>query len=197
VVEGFLLPDTPISLELAVNQVSRCTFDRSHNRDQRVDLVRLLIDERRENQMHMVRHDDGDVKFVLYPMVMTTGRKHKITRYGRQDPSKFGDKRDEMRREVFLEMRQIASIELHAKILACSRWSSCRGSSKMLTGIPTVGMAIGCVGADASSAPLAKRAFGSNVKARTAIRTNSSKALSSPLRAAARNPGRGVRGYTS
>jgi hypothetical protein len=51
-----------------------------------------------------------------------------------------------------------------------------------------VGMATACVGADASSAPLAKRAFGSNVKARTPTRTNSSKALSSPLRASRATP---------
>lgn len=37
------------------------------------------------------------------------------------DPTKFRNEGDEMRREIFLEMRQIAPIKLHAGSLACRR----------------------------------------------------------------------------
>jgi len=51
-------------------------------------------------------------------VVVTTARKHNIPRCGWKNPSKLRDEGNEVRREIFLQVRQIAPIELHAEIVS-------------------------------------------------------------------------------
>jgi len=66
----------------------------------------------------MIGHHDCNVKLVLPAMIVAAGTKHDIPRPIGKNPSEFCHKRDEVRREVSLQMRQVPSIGLHSKILS-------------------------------------------------------------------------------
>ena len=65
--------------------------------------------------MCVVGHDDGHVQFVLASMVVETTREDNVTCYRRQNPTEFSNESDEVGREVFLQVRQIAAVELICK----------------------------------------------------------------------------------
>ena len=77
----------------------------------------LLVNQWRKSQVHMIGHDDRHIQFVFDSMVVKTRSKHQITRLRWQNPSELRNESDEVRREIFLQMRQISSIKLHAQIL--------------------------------------------------------------------------------
>ncbi len=66
----------------------------------------------------MIGHDDDYVQLVVKSMTVATRRQHNITRQRRQNPPEFRHERNEMRSEIFLQMGQIAPVELHTQILS-------------------------------------------------------------------------------
>jgi len=96
-----------------IDRPRRSRLGRLHNPDQRNDFPSLLIDLRGENHVHVIGHHNANIQLVSSPMVMKTRCQYDISRDWRQDPAKLSDARDEVRREVFLEMRQVAAIRLH------------------------------------------------------------------------------------
>ena len=68
--------------------------------------------------MHVIRHHDRYVQFIFLSMIMATTRKVDVPSTRRHYPAKLCHERNEMRCEVFLQMRQISTIELHTGILA-------------------------------------------------------------------------------
>ena len=84
----------------------------------RVNLLLRLIDQGGEDQMNVVWHGNCGVEFVLETMVMPARGENNVASNWRQDPAEFCHKSDEMRGKVSLQVRQIASIELHTGILS-------------------------------------------------------------------------------
>ena len=68
----------------------------------------------------MVWHYDRDIQFVFAAMVSAAGRKGDIASQGRQLPPELRDECDEMRFIVPLQMRKMASVGLHPRILTPS-----------------------------------------------------------------------------
>src|SRR5579864_8015523 len=58
-------------------------------------------------------------------MVMATRRQRNVASPSRQHPAKLRGKRNEMRFEIPLQMRQVAPIELHTRILSRRDKSTC------------------------------------------------------------------------
>jgi hypothetical protein len=63
--------------------------------------------------VYVIRHDPCHVQYIILSVVVAATKKHDVSRARGQDPTEFGDERDEVRREVLLEMGQITPIELH------------------------------------------------------------------------------------
>jgi len=102
-----------------IDRVRGGAFNRLHNLSQRNDSVANLVDGGRKNQVNVIRHDDRDPKTVSLSMVVQAAGEHNVTSPFWKSLTVFGVKGDEMRREVPLDVRQIATIELHNKILSC------------------------------------------------------------------------------
>jgi len=112
-IERLLLPNRATPSQFLVDRSGRSAFDRLKNPNQGKDLPPVLIGHWRENQMRMIGHDHSNVQFVSLAMIVATSGEHNIPSGRRQYPPEFRHKGDEVRREVFLQMRKIAAIELH------------------------------------------------------------------------------------
>ena len=115
VVKRFFLPYNSTPPHLLVDCACGRPFDRLHDPDQGKDLLPVFVNEWGKDHVDVIGHDDCGIEFVSFTMVMAARCKYEISRRGRQYPSEFCDKRDEMRGEVSLKVRQITAIELHNK----------------------------------------------------------------------------------
>ena len=61
-----------LSSQLAIDFVRGPTFDRIHNPRQRMNLERIVVNERREDHVHMVRHDYDNVQFDARTVLVQT-----------------------------------------------------------------------------------------------------------------------------
>jgi hypothetical protein len=60
------LPQFPGATKLPINLVGGSAFDRIHNFAQSIYLTGLLVNERREDHVHVVRHYDDSANVNLY-----------------------------------------------------------------------------------------------------------------------------------
>jgi hypothetical protein len=65
-VKRFDLPDRARVSEPAIDEMCRCALDRLCDLRERHNFKLLVVNQRRENQMHMVRHNHRDMKIDLY-----------------------------------------------------------------------------------------------------------------------------------
>jgi hypothetical protein len=140
----------------AINDVRRGAFDRPQNVGQWKHLIASFIDQRSQNQVDVIWHDHGDVKLVFDAVIMRTGSQNDIASRRRKNPPELGHKSYKKRSIVALKMGKIAPVELHASILSAIKAEAAKDEEKFCNDSQkrtTHG------GADASSAPRAKRAW--------------------------------------
>lgn len=116
-IKRLFLPYNPMLSHLPIDRPSRSALYSLHDSAQGKDFFSLLVDERSADEVYVVRHYDRDIEFVSLPMVVATRCQHKISCCRRQGSTELRDKGDEVGREVFLQMRQVAAVELHEKIV--------------------------------------------------------------------------------
>ena len=135
VIERFLLPNRTVPLHFLIDCASRGSFDSAQDLNEREESMVTFVDAGSQDQTHMIWHYDSDVEFVFLAVIMQA-RQHKIARTGGQDAAAVSDEGDEMRFEIPLQMRQIALIELHDKILALYHCGEKRISRKRVQRFP-------------------------------------------------------------
>ena len=119
-IERFLLPDWADVSHFSVDEVCRSTLDSSQDLDDRKDFLFLCVHAWSQDQMYMIVHDDRDIEFITNAMVMEASGKNNVASQIGQRPAKLGDEGDEMGSEIFLQVREVATVELHGEILALS-----------------------------------------------------------------------------
>ena len=116
-IKRFFLPDHSGAFRPLINSPRRCGFDGLRDPGEGKEFSQLIVNHWRKDYMHVIGHDRRHVEFISTAMIVKTGRKHDVSSDRWQDPAKFRDESDEMRREVLLQMRQVAPIEPHEWIL--------------------------------------------------------------------------------
>src|SRR5579871_2464541 len=116
-IKPLFLPHRTIPPELRIDLSCRRRLDGLHNLCQREELLSLIVNEGRENQMHMVRHNDGHIELVALSVIMAAAREHNVARRRWQDPAELRNQCNEVRGEIFLQMRQISPVEPHGRIV--------------------------------------------------------------------------------
>ena len=102
VIEGLCLPNFPLAAQGLVDAVRGGAFDGIHDLGERIDLSCGLIDERREDQVNMVGHDDGDLEIELCAIVMQAGFENDRADVFGQGPAVLCAERHEVRFVVAL-----------------------------------------------------------------------------------------------
>lgn len=67
--------------------------------------------------MHVIGHNNRDVELIFLAVIMAAGGHHDIACHRRHYPTELRDERDEVRREILLQVRQVATIKLHGRML--------------------------------------------------------------------------------
>jgi hypothetical protein len=68
--------------------------------------------------MDMIRHHDRHFKAVPFFVIVDATSRHNVARPLRQNTAELGTECDEVGRIVALHVRQVATVELHWRILA-------------------------------------------------------------------------------
>jgi|SRR5271169_2569947 len=114
-IKRLLLPNRPVPSHLLINPPSGGALNTAHDVDERKYLTPTLIDQWSQNHVNMIGHHHRDVQLVLPAMIMAAAGKYNIASPIRQYTTELRHKRDEMRLEIHLQVRQIAAVELHTK----------------------------------------------------------------------------------
>jgi hypothetical protein len=121
-VERFILPNSPRSLQCLIHGMGRCALDcsndffkavyfRRHRRGRRCHTsVVFLTRQGHEYQMHMVRHDHGNQETHLSTVIVQAMFEHEVASERRQLPTKVRVECSEMGAVWFLQVREIAAI---------------------------------------------------------------------------------------
>jgi hypothetical protein len=91
----------------------RCSLNRLRDLRQRHNKAALFINQRRENQVDVIRHYHCHMQLISAAMIMSTAIQHNIPRPRRHSPPPFRHKRNEMWFGITLQMRQITPVERH------------------------------------------------------------------------------------
>ena len=117
-IERLFLPDRPGAPQSTIDHMRRCSLNRAHDLNQRNNIPVLFIDAWGEDQVCVIGHHDCHIEFVFFAMiVIAAGQSHIPSAIG-QNPAEFCDERDEVRCEVLLQVREVAAVELHTRIVA-------------------------------------------------------------------------------
>lgn len=110
--------------------------------------------------MHMIRHDDRHAQIVCLLMIMPATIEHDLTCPIRQDAAILRNKRDEMWLVVALQVRKIAAIKGHERIVARDAVVRLEIEREKLCGCPDLEISITTrVGAGARPGPSSGAVF--------------------------------------
>ena len=110
-IKRFGLPDSPLSAEGLVDLVSRSSLDGIHDLCQRTNLHSFIVNERGEDQVNVIRHDDGDFEIELLFVVVQTACERDRSHASRKNPATVSAEGHKMLRIVDLKMRQLPAIK--------------------------------------------------------------------------------------
>jgi len=113
-VKRFLLPDSPSAIQKFVDAVRRSALDSLH--DLRHGHRPLGVTNWHESQMNVIRHDDQAVEVKFQTISSHTGIDNNCSCIERKGPAEVSTESDEYYLEVWLEMRQTASIFIRVHI---------------------------------------------------------------------------------
>src|SRR5690349_10592721 len=63
-IERLALPYAPESIQPLINELTGSSLDSAHDLSQRIELAFLVVDQRREDDMHMIGHHQSDMQKV-------------------------------------------------------------------------------------------------------------------------------------
>ncbi len=104
-IKGFFLPDRSSTIESPIDQVCCCAFDCLHDFMKWMNHSPLKIGRWGENQMRVVRHNNGYVQTVFRAVIMQAAVQHNLPGPVRQHATVLGHERNEMRPGVTLNVR--------------------------------------------------------------------------------------------
>jgi hypothetical protein len=94
-----------------VDLVRRSALDRVGYFCQGIDLHGLLVDQRREDHMHMVRHNHNNLDVQLGPLIMQAALQHDRPDSFGKNPTVIGTERQEVGLTVALQMWKLPSVK--------------------------------------------------------------------------------------
>jgi|SRR5580704_328607 hypothetical protein len=94
-----------------VGFVGRGTFDAIHDFGQRINLHGLLVDERREDEVNVIRHHNSDKQVEFNSVVVKAALEHDRTDAFRKNPPVISTESDEMLPVIALKMRKLSTIK--------------------------------------------------------------------------------------
>ena len=110
-IKRFRLPNPPLSVEGLVDLVSRSSFDGIHDLGERENFHGLVIDQRSEDQVNVIRHDDRDLEVEPLLVVVQTACEHDGAHVSRQYPAMVSAEGHKMLCVIDLKMRQLSAIK--------------------------------------------------------------------------------------
>ena len=110
-IKRFRLPKSSLSVESLVDLVSRSSFDGIHYLRQRKNFHGFAIDERSEDQVNMIRHDNRHLEVELVTVVVETACKHDGPHASGKNPPPISAEGNKMLPIVDLQMRQLPTIK--------------------------------------------------------------------------------------
>src|SRR6266576_188341 len=110
-IKRFRLPNSSASMESLVDLVCRSSFHRVHNHRERENFHGFVIDERSEDQVNMIRHDDCDLEVKFFSVVVQTACERDRSHASRKNPATVSAEGDKMLRIVDRKMRQLPAIK--------------------------------------------------------------------------------------
>ena len=108
-IEGFDLP-YPANMLAMIDGMRRRALDRLRYPCERHDLPAFMIDERRKDQMHVIRHDHCDVQIDRMLVFVQAAFQCDVARPLGKNPTAKRAKGEEVRAVVFLNVWKIASV---------------------------------------------------------------------------------------
>jgi hypothetical protein len=110
-VKRFWLPNPSFATQRLVDHVSRGTFDGIHNLGQRVNLHRLLVDQRCEDHVNMIWHHDSNSEIEHLSVIVETTLQHLGSHAFRKNPSVISAECYKVLPIVPLKMRKLSAIK--------------------------------------------------------------------------------------
>lgn len=110
-IKRFRLPNSTLSAEGLVDLVSRRSLDGIHDLCERENFHGFVIDERSEDQVNVIRHDDRDLEVELLLVVMQAACEHDRSHSRKKSPPPISAKCDKMLRIIDLKMRQLPAVK--------------------------------------------------------------------------------------
>jgi len=86
-------------------------FTEVHNLRERENFHCFVIDQGSEDQVNVIRNDNGDLEIELFPVVMQTAFKHDRSHASRKNPTPISAESHKMLRIIDLKMRQLPAIK--------------------------------------------------------------------------------------
>src|SRR6267154_3462648 len=110
-IKRFGLPDSPLPAQPLIDLVRGSAFDRTHDLSERTNFHGILVDQGREDEVHMIRHDNSNTKIKLDSVVMQAAFQHDGTYPLWKKPPMLGTKCYKLLFVIALQVRKLPTIK--------------------------------------------------------------------------------------
>jgi hypothetical protein len=109
-IKRFWLPNTSFTAQFLLVLWAEAP-DAIHDFGQRINLHGLLVDERREDEVNVIRHHNSDKQVEFNSVVVKAALEHDRTDAFRKNPPVISTESDEMLPVIALKMRKLSTIK--------------------------------------------------------------------------------------